>query len=174
MKLFSAFLMLSLCLAAPAETTSINSGKETSIEQLIIQYTNSERSNYGLSLVVPDSRLMNAARHQAKNMADRDTLSHVLNYADLPSVQDRLSYYGYPFWTYGENIAYGRDTAHEVVADWMNSPGHRQNVLNSAFTEIGVGVAYYPAQGYLRPYYCQVFGAPATATSALAKLMTTH
>ncbi len=131
-----------------------------SVEQLIIQYTNHARASYGLDPLLPDSRLSSASRHQARNMADRDMLSHEIADADLPTLADRFTYYGYHASTYGENIAYGRDEAKEVVNDWMSSPGHRANILNPAYREIGVGVAYYTAGGKRRPYYCQVFGAP--------------
>lgn len=140
------------------------------VVQLIIQYTNQERTSRGLPLLTPDSRLSSAAQHHAKNMAERDTLSHTLTEADLPQLSDRISHYGYDATTYGENIAYGRDQAQETVNDWMNSPGHRANILNENYRDIGVGVAYYQTQqGYVRPYYCQVFGAQAPRWTGLTK-----
>ena len=65
--------------------------------------------------------------------------------------------FGYEYIIIGENIAMGQRTPQEVMTAWMNSPGHRGNILSTAFTEIGVGVAksksgsYYWTQMFIRP-----------------------
>ena len=74
-----------------------------------------------------------------------------------PSMVRRAETAGYTSWTnLGENIAYGQRTADEVFQAWMNSSGHRANILNPAFRDLGVGLAY---NGSGRPYWVQSFGA---------------
>jgi uncharacterized protein YkwD len=62
---------------------------------------------------------------------------------------------GYPWTTYGENIAKGQQTPVQVMDGWMNSPGHRASILNCDFKEIGIG--FHDASG--GPWWTQVFGA---------------
>jgi uncharacterized protein YkwD len=88
-------------------------------------------------------------------MAQLDRMAHTLSGADLPNLDSRLNHYGYRYLLAGENIAWNYPGAQAAVAAWMNSPGHRANVLSPNYTEIGVAVAYN-SRG--EPYYCQVFG----------------
>jgi len=84
-------------------------------------------------------------------------MQHILYGVNAPTPATRLDYAGYDNWmTYGENIAFGYSTAAAVMQAWMNSPGHRANILNPNFKEIGVGVVAN-AQGYL--YWTQEFAA---------------
>jgi uncharacterized protein YkwD len=155
-------LILLTCLSLSLTLTQAAFGEAEadSLPDLIIQYTNRERVAVGLSPLAANARLNGAAQHHARNMATRDTLSHTLADADLPGLSDRIRYYGYPAWGYGENIAYGPVTAREVVANWMSSPGHRANILSADYKDIGVGLAYTTVKGETRPYYCQDFGRP--------------
>jgi uncharacterized protein YkwD len=81
-------------------------------------------------------------------------MAHVL---DSKDPGDRLRTAGYRFLSYGENIAAGQRSPTDAIADWMTSPGHRSNILNPSFTEIGVGIVASPGGGY---YYTQVFATP--------------
>lgn len=127
-------------------------------ELAIVQYTNQERGRVGLAPLAVNTRLTDAARHHARNMAAFENMSHTVSGADLPDPASRLRYYGYSYRLWGENIAWNYPTAQSVVSAWINSPGHRANMLNPEFTEIGVGVAY-SSRG--EPYYAQNFGKPA-------------
>ncbi|MFD0585593.1 CAP domain-containing protein [Dactylosporangium darangshiense] len=61
----------------------------------------------------------------------------------------------------GENIAAGQDSAEAVMRDWMNSKGHRDNILNCSFVDLGVGLAYQIKNNRKYPYWTQDFGTPA-------------
>ena len=125
------------------------------IASAIVDLTNVERRNGGLADVRADARLMQAAQLQADQVASSRLLEHVLPDAPYPAPADRLAAAGYAWRAYGENLASGQRSASEAVTGWMNSPGHRANILNSLFTEIGAGYAIDSAD---RPYYVQVFG----------------
>jgi uncharacterized protein YkwD len=84
-------------------------------------------------------------------MSDHQSMSHTGSDGSSPG--DRITRAGYDWRTYGENVAYGYPTPESVMAGWMSSPGHKANILNCAFKEIGVGMA---KDGY---YWTQDFGA---------------
>jgi uncharacterized protein YkwD len=86
-------------------------------------------------------------------MAARDFFDHTNPDGDGPG--ERVTASGYRWSTYGENIAKGQQTPEAVMTSWMNSPGHRANILNCAFEEIGVGIH----DGGGGPYWTQNFGA---------------
>jgi uncharacterized protein YkwD len=105
------------------------------IEKNIIDYTNSERVKRGLKPLEIDSSLVNTSRKHAQWMASRRSLQH--------------GRYGV-----GENIAMGQRSSREAVNDWMNSSGHRANILNSSYKRIGAA-AYTTEGGTI--YWCQQF-----------------
>ena len=119
--------------------------------------TNAERTRAGLQAVRADSALTEAAQIQAGQMARAGRLDHDLPGATYPRLEDRLRAAGYTWRAAAENIAYGQAGAAAVMADWMRSPAHRENILNPAFTEIGVGHADDPGG---RHYFVQVFARP--------------
>jgi len=127
-------------------------------EQRIVDLTNVERQRVGLAPVRVNPALVQAARIQANNMARLSTMAHDLPGTDHPHLVDRINAVGYNFRLVGENIAYNYPGADWAVLGWMNSAGHRANILNPGFTEIGVAVAF-ASNG--EPYYAQVFGTPA-------------
>jgi hypothetical protein len=88
-------------------------------------------------------------------MAQQNYFSHTS--LDGRSAGTRISQAGYSWNTYGENIAAGYTTPEAVVAGWMNSSGHRANILRSSFCDIGVGYAYSASSSYGR-YWTQNFG----------------
>ena len=100
--------------------------------------------------VTLDSRLSAAAQGHAADMAANDYFSHTDQ--DGADSSDRMHDAGFGGSRTGENIAYGQETAAEVVATWMGSSGHRHNILNCAYDRIGVG---YDARG---DYWVQDFG----------------
>ena len=105
------------------------------IEQNIITYTNTERARYGLPPLKIDEELVKSARGHATWMTRNRTLSHTSR-------------------PVAENIAMGQRNSKEAVSDWMASPGHRSNILNSGYRRIGVA-AYRTPEG--RIYWCQQF-----------------
>jgi uncharacterized protein YkwD len=102
---------------------------------------------------------MRAAQIQADQMAATGTMSHELPGAAYPNLGSRLAAVGYQMSAAGENIAEGHPTAASVVAGWMKSPGHRANMLDTRFTEMGAAIAK-SARG--RAFYVQVFARPDT------------
>jgi uncharacterized protein YkwD len=127
-------------------------------EQAIVDLVNQQRQLVGLAPLQADSRLVRAAQIHSQDMAQLGQMEHDLPGAALPGLQDRLQYVGYAYLSAGENIAFNFPDANTVVAAWMNSPGHRANILNPGYTQIGVGVAY---DSQHEPYYTEEFGQPA-------------
>jgi len=121
----------------------------------LVDATNAERSRAGMRSLTVNGRLMEAARVQAEQVAAAGRLEHTLPEARLPSLEDRLAAAGYDWQEAGENLAYGQRNAAHAVDTWMQSPGHRVNILSATFTEIGAGYVVDPTG---RPYYVQVFG----------------
>ncbi len=119
--------------------------------------TNGERSRAGLSELRPSDRLIRAAQIQAEQVAAAGRLDHTVAGAQYPRLEDRLEAAGYAWRNAGENLAFGQRGAADAMATWMNSPGHRANILNPDFTELGAG---YIVDSNGRPYYVQVFGRP--------------
>lgn len=116
----------------------------------VVAATNAERADAGCDPVTLDSRLSAAAQAHAADMAANDYFSHTDQ--DGADSSDRMHDAGFGGSRTGENIAYGQETAAEVVATWMGSSGHRHNILNCAYDRIGVG---YDARG---DYWVQDFG----------------
>jgi uncharacterized protein YkwD len=95
------------------------------------------------------------AKIQAENMARFQKMAHTIPDASLPTLGARAKYVGYSYGRISENVALGYPNAETVVEGWMNSSGHRRNILDRDVVETGIGIARSSA-GAL--YYCQVFG----------------
>ncbi len=124
-------------------------------ETIALELINAERVKRKLPKLTINVKLSNAARFHANNMANKNILSHTLN-GDLVS---RLSKMNYNWNICAENIAAGQLDIEQAHKGWMNSSGHRANILNKNVTELGVGVATSKNN---TPYYCTVFGRPST------------
>ncbi|MDQ1424877.1 MAG: hypothetical protein QOD72_2375, partial [Acidimicrobiaceae bacterium] len=120
----------------------------------VIGLTNAERAAAGLGALNANSALHAAAQRESNDMAAHTTMSHTGS--DGSTVGTRASAAGYSWSTLGENIAVGYTSASGVVTGWMNSAGHRANILNGAFRDIGVAVAT-GADG--KKYWTMVLGA---------------
>ncbi|MEU5523005.1 CAP domain-containing protein [Streptomyces sp. NPDC047860] len=120
----------------------------------VVDLTNRERARAGLPPLSRDSLLAAAAQAHCADMAARDFYSHTAPDGSRP--WDRAAAAGSARRTIGENIACGQRSAAEVVRGWMNSPGHRANILKAEFTHIGVGFA---GGGRSGTYWTQLFGA---------------
>ncbi|MCX5070751.1 CAP domain-containing protein [Micromonospora lupini] len=121
--------------------------------QQVVDLVNAERAKAGCKALSVDDKLMTAAQGHSQDQADHQTMSHTGS--DGSDTGVRLDRVGYAWRTYGENVAWNQKTPAAVMDAWMNSSGHRANILNCAFTEIGVGIA--SSNG---PYWTQVFAAP--------------
>ncbi|MDQ0988630.1 sigma-70 family RNA polymerase sigma factor [Streptomyces sp. V2I9] len=119
----------------------------------VTQLVNAERSKEGCGPVSVNGLLNSAAQRHSADMAARDYFSHTSQDGREPG--DRITAAGYRWSTYGENIAKGQRTPADVMRAWIDSPGHRANILNCSFEEIGVG----KQESGGGPVWTQVFGA---------------
>lgn len=122
-----------------------------SIEMEVVRLVNIERQKAGLASLNHSSQLSNVARAKSEDMGRNNYFSH-----NSPTYGDPFSMmrsFGINYTTAGENIAQGYYTAESVVRGWMNSPGHRENILNPSFGTIGVG--YSDING--TTYWTQMF-----------------
>ncbi|QIB42372.1 CAP domain-containing protein [Streptomyces aureoverticillatus] len=119
----------------------------------VLTLTNSHRTAAGLRPLAPDLRLTTAAQAHSADMVARAFYSHTAPDGSEP--WHRAAAAGSPHRTVGENIACGQRSAAEVVQGWMDSPGHRANILKPAFTHLGVG---YAGGGSAGTYWTQLFG----------------
>ncbi|WP_346704179.1 CAP domain-containing protein [uncultured Agathobaculum sp.] len=117
----------------------------------VVALVNAERAKYGLSALKVDSRVQQAAQVRAKETVQ--SFSHTR--PNGSSFSTALTEAGVSYTRSGENIAYGQSTPQQVVQAWMNSSGHRANILNENFTTIGVG---YTVSGGTA-YWAQLFTA---------------
>jgi uncharacterized protein YkwD/stress response protein SCP2 len=121
----------------------------------VIRLTNVERSRAGLRALSFDARLAAAAQAHSEHMAAAGFFAH--ESPDGRQAWDRVTAAGYQYAKVAENIAAGQPSPAEVVTGWMNSPGHRKNILDGDVTQIGVGRAEGGSYGV---YWTQVFGRP--------------
>lgn len=154
-----------------AQSNVLSYATNTSISGLQTS-TNAERAANGLGALALNSVLNQAAQAKANDMAARDYWSHNTPEGNPPWVF--FTNAGYEYETAGENLAYGFDDSDDTVTAWMNSPGHRANILNTTYQEIGFGMANssnYQGTGpqtivvamYAKPYAVAAAQAPAPA-----------
>jgi uncharacterized protein YkwD len=137
---------------APAtKAAAAPSSAASSAQDEVVDLVNSERAKVGCSPVKVNAKLTKAAQDHSEDMAEHSNMSHTGSDGSQPG--DRIERAGYSWSTYGENVAYGYDSAKSVMEGWMNSSGHKANILNCDFKEIGVGLA---TDGN---YWTQDFGA---------------
>nr|WP_233711301.1 CAP domain-containing protein [Lederbergia citrisecunda] len=115
-----------------AQTTGISKAA-----QQVIDLTNAERRKNGLPDLKADTQLSNVAQKKSEDMQQKHYFSHTSPTYGSPFDMMRDS--GVTYQSAGENIAQGQQTPQEVVQSWMNSEGHRENILSKNFTNIGVG-----------------------------------
>lgn len=135
----------------PAPETAPDTAPEVdnSMAQQVLALVNEERADAGLTAVQLDTSVQQAATVRATELAS--LFSHTR--PDGSSCFTALLQAGVNYQGAGENIAYGQQTAQAVMTAWMNSTGHRENILNSKFTTLGVG--YELING--TPYWVQLF-----------------
>ncbi|PFR80466.1 serine protease [Bacillus cereus] len=122
----------------PAEQKPAEEAKSLSeFEQRVVELTNAERAKQGLPALKIDTELSKVARIKSEDMQKNNYFDH--NSPTYGSPFDMMKKFGISYTSAGENIAQGQHTPEEVVQAWMNSAGHRANILNNGFTHIGVG-----------------------------------
>jgi uncharacterized protein YkwD len=142
---------------APAPTTgppSSGGGSSDTVTE-VIRLVNVERKAAGCGSLTGDSRLHRSAQKHSQLQADRDEMSHKLD--GEAEMGDRVTAEGYRWGGVAENVAAGYRTPASVMDGWMNSPGHKANILNCGYQNIGVGVAK-SGKGTL--YWTQNFASP--------------
>jgi len=112
----------------------------TSASQHVVDLTNARRAQYGLPALSVNGALTNAAQAHSADQAAVRRMSHAGT--DGSDVSARLDRVGYAYSAWGENVAAGYGDAGGVMNGWMNSSGHRANILNGNYTQIGIGLAY--------------------------------
>ncbi|BBC22928.1 CAP domain-containing protein [Pseudanabaena sp. ABRG5-3] len=141
-------------------TTKVSQGisnSNSNFETELLRLTNLERKKAGLSPLKLSLRLASTAQFHAVDMANNNYFSHTG--CNGSSVGDRAKANGYKYQIVAENIAAGRSTPEGTIRQWMNSSGHRANILNPQFTEIGFGYANTSNSRY-RHYWVQILGTP--------------
>ena len=113
-------------------------------EQEVVRLVNAQRAQNGLKPLAENWELSRVARYKSADMAGKRYFSH--ESPTYGSPYQMMRSFGISFRSAGENIAYGQRTPAAVVGAWMNSSGHRANILNSSYTQIGVG--YHEAGNY--------------------------
>ncbi|WP_235978147.1 MULTISPECIES: CAP domain-containing protein [Streptomyces] len=141
--------------SAPRKTTLRSSGSgggtaDRTTAGQILSLVNEERAQAGCPALKASAALDRAAQKYSETMASDGELSHTG--PDGSTVADRVGREGYAWSAVGENIAVGQQDARAVMDSWMNSEGHRANILNCSFEELGVGVRHSGG-----PWWTQVF-----------------
>lgn len=121
----------------------------TNYEREVVRLVNEIRTSRGLSALKEDWQLSRVARYKSQDMRDKGYFSHTSPTYGSPF--EMMKKFGISYRAAAENIARGQRTPQEVVNAWMNSAGHRANILNAQYTKIGVG---YVASGN---YWTQMF-----------------
>jgi len=125
-------------------TGQVQEGKKdttdkSDFEQQVLDLVNQERAKTGLSSLSRSEELSNVAMVKAQDMYNNNYFDH--NSPTHGSPFDMMKEFGITYNTAGENIAKGQTTPTQVMKEWMNSPGHKANILNNSYTHIGI--AYY-------------------------------
>lgn len=130
--------------------TAAIAGTASADSDAVVAAVNEERESAGCSPVTVDSRLAAAAQGHSQDQADRGKMTHTGS--DGSTTGERATRAGYRWSRIGENVASGTTSAERVMTMWMNSSGHRANIVNCAYRHIGVA--------RVDGYWTQVFGRP--------------
>jgi uncharacterized protein YkwD len=146
----------------PLATTSTGAGScqpsgNDGFEDQLIALMNQERAGRGLETLEEQPQLTAAARSHSADMACRNYFSHTG--LDGSSPFDRMARAGYVFSAAAENLAAGHASPQAAFDGWMDSPGHRDNLLNPDYVHVGVGYAFHPGSQY-GSYWTATYGAP--------------
>ncbi|MGN9785626.1 CAP domain-containing protein [Nonomuraea sp. ZG12] len=143
-------VLLSCAKPSSTRTGATRTAGASSAETEVVRLTNKARAAGGCRPLTHDAKLRTAADRHSADMAAKRYFDHTAKNGS--SAGDRIAAAGFaPVRAWGENIAMGQRTAASVVQGWLNSPGHRANIMNCKFTHIGVG------QHSTGPHWTQVF-----------------
>ena len=134
---------------APSTPDAGTSSSASALEQEVVTLVNAERAKYGLSALTLDETLCSYARVKSQDMHDQGYFSHTSPAYGSPF--DMMRSFGVSYSYAGENIAMGYSSAAAVVQAWMNSAGHRANILSENYTSLGVG--YVSDGGYWTQWF---------------------
>lgn len=162
---FAAMLWISVSLLAASTSSYVFAISSNDVSAL----SNSARTSNGLAPLTTDQALTSAAQAKAEHMLANGYFAH--NAPDGTTGWTFISASGYDYSTAGENLAASNQGASAVVTGWMNSPGHRANLLSATYTEVGYGVVYvgdwtYQEATYSGTYYVvALYASPAAQTA---------
>ena len=137
---------------ASASSGSTATGTYAEYQNQVVQLVNQERTSRGLNALSIDSALTKTATLKSQDMADLGYFDHTSPTYGSPF--DMMKQFGISYRVAGENIAMGQTSPKQVMTGWMNSEGHRENILKSSYTKIGVGIAKNSSGRY---YWTQQF-----------------
>ena len=120
-----------------SNSTESSDYEASAYEQEVLELTNAEREKQGLEPLTLDTELSKVARIKSEDMQKNNYFSHTSPTYGSPF--DMMKQFGISYRAAAENIAMGQRTPEEVVNAWMNSDGHRKNILSSNYTHIGIG-----------------------------------
>ena len=126
-----------------------------SLESQVVKLVNVQRAKQGLQPLTENWQLSRVARYKSADMATKNYFSHTSPTYGSPFKM--MESFGIKYSSAGENIAYGQKTPEQVMTAWMNSPGHRSNIMSPSYSQIGVGYATnksgtaYWTQMFIRP-----------------------
>jgi uncharacterized protein YkwD len=141
--------------ATPTATPTSTSGALSGYAAQVLSLTNAQRATAGCKALTANTKLTKAAQDHSVDMADNNYFDHNSQNGKTPF--DRMKADGYTFQAAAENIAKGQSTAAAVMSAWMNSAGHKANILNCTYTNIGIG---YAVNSSGTPFWTQDFGKP--------------
>ena len=139
----------------PTTPTTPTSSTLGAYEQQVVDLVNKERAAAGLSALTVNTKLAGMAEKKAEDLRDNNYFDHTSPVYGSPF--EMMKQFGISYTAAGENIAKGQSTPDEVMNGWMNSPGHRANILDANYTQIGVGYVTdsngtgYWVQEFIRP-----------------------
>lgn len=145
-----------------SQDDQINEGNDRTSEtqitnevRQVLDLVNQERAKNGVGKLTLSNELTHVANLKAQDMRDKNYFSH--NSPTYGTPFEMLQQFGVKYSYAGENIAGGQKTPEAVMKDWLNSSGHRANILNKNYTELGVG---YVKGGQYGTYWVQLFRRP--------------
>ncbi|MFF2457071.1 CAP domain-containing protein [Peribacillus simplex] len=136
----------------PATNTTVNQEESQSVEQHVLSLVNEERLKRGLPSLKMDTSISHVAILKSEDMRDSNYFNHTSPRYGSPF--EMMKSFGISYKYAGENIAAGQPSADAVMKSWMNSPGHKANILNKNYTHIGIG---HVTGGKYTHYWTQQF-----------------
>lgn len=140
------------CPDADASPSAVGAARTTAAARCLVNY---ERGQVGLGALSAAPLPVTSAQAYAEDMVARGFFDHVSPEGKTPD--DRLTAVGYQWSIVGENLARGQETPRQLVASWLASPPHCENLMSHEYTDTGFGVAVSPTEG---PYWVEVFARP--------------